>query len=428
MWFRYRTLTLFAGLIFGQVLLLAYQIRRPDAGGVRLLRLWGVTAVVPLEDLSHSLVSDIRSSWKDYFALRHVKEENRDLLQQVQNLRLANMQLQEAAGEAGRFRQLLNFQPSVGFGTRAAEVIGGGASADAQVIYINRGAGQGIARNMPVITPNGVVGKISQVLSSTAQVLLITDPESGVGALLADNRIHGSLRGVGPGPLQLNFVLNDEPVKVGEAVLTSGEDQIYPKGLPLGTVTAVRPGPMFQQIQVQPAAQLSRLESVLVITQTVPVPPVSSIEPTHLTAAEQREQALPRVPVTADHSGIPLPAADFIAAQHRAALAARLSASPTTGTAVSAKPMASQPPTSGAPVRLITKKSTAAALVTSPPAKPPAKRAAMHAPGLGPAAAVSGLGSSRLRPAASTAAAPPRRHVSARRPVVTPSTVPPPPG
>ena len=375
MWLRYRTLTLFAGLVFGQVLLLAYQIRRPDAGGVRLLRLWGVTAVVPLEDLSHSLVGGVRERWRDYFELRHVKEENRALEQQLLSLRLQNQALQEAANETARLRRLVDFRSSVGLKTEAAEVIGGGASADAQVVYINRGARQGLTRNMPVITPGGVVGKVSQVLSSTAQVLLITDPESGVGALLADSRIHGSLRGSGPGPLQLSFVLNDEPVKVGEQVETSGDDQIYPKGLPLGIVTSVHPGATFQQILVQPAAPLSRLESVLVVTQVVTAAPESAAEPPHLTAAEQRELALPRVPVI-NPSGVPLPAADFIAAQRRAAQAAdaslhpgaSLGASATSAAAASAAHEVRQPPT-GVKSRKVT-------LPTAPAGSPTLAKAA----------------------------------------------------
>ena len=118
---------------------------------------------------------------------------------------------------------------------------------------------------MPVITPDGIVGKVHRVFWGSARVLVITDPDSGVGALLEKSRVHGVLQGSGGFFCQLAYVVNDERVEVGEHVLTSGEDLIYPKGLPIGVVTSVRPGPVFRQIRIRPSARLNRLEEVLVI-------------------------------------------------------------------------------------------------------------------------------------------------------------------
>jgi rod shape-determining protein MreC len=118
---------------------------------------------------------------------------------------------------------------------------------------------------MGVITPEGVVGKVLEVYSSTALVLLITDKDGGVGSLLAGTRTQGVARGQGEPMLSLGFVNNDENVTVGEQVLTSGIDRIFPKDLPVGTVVAVRGGNPFKVIDVRPAARLDRLEEVFVL-------------------------------------------------------------------------------------------------------------------------------------------------------------------
>jgi rod shape-determining protein MreC len=175
-------------------------------------------------------------------------------------------------------------------------VVGSGPSAESQIVYINRGADDGIAQNMPVITPDGVVGKITAVFKGTAQVLLITDPDSGVGALVESTRVHGSLRGSRPALCELKFVVNEDDVPAGTPVVTSGEDQIYPKGLPLGVVTLSERGEMFRHIEVRPSAALSRLEEVLVVTRVVQRAPTAPETSPMLTAAQMREQHLPSVP------------------------------------------------------------------------------------------------------------------------------------
>jgi rod shape-determining protein MreC len=120
---------------------------------------------------------------------------------------------------------------------------------------------------MGVITPDGVVGKILAVYPDVSQVLVLGDKESGVGALLADTRTQGPVKGTGEPQLTLDYISNDEKVSVGEAIVTSGEDRIFPKDLPVGTVveaTPERKSP-FMRIRVKPAAHLDRLEEVLVL-------------------------------------------------------------------------------------------------------------------------------------------------------------------
>ena len=121
---------------------------------------------------------------------------------------------------------------------------------------------------MPIITSDGVVGKVSQVYASTAEVLLLDDQSSGVGAILETSRLQGVLRGKPSGDIVLEKIMADEQVQPGEKVLTSGGDQVFPKGLAVGTVIKVsRSADSFLTIRVRPSADLSKLEEVLVITQ-----------------------------------------------------------------------------------------------------------------------------------------------------------------
>jgi len=118
---------------------------------------------------------------------------------------------------------------------------------------------------MGVVTPDGIVGKIVEVLPNTAQVLLINDKDSGVGALFSATRTHGVVRGSGDPEPRMEYVINNEKVQSGDAIATSGEDRIFPKDFPIGTVESAKPGNPFQVIRVQPSARLDRLEEVLVL-------------------------------------------------------------------------------------------------------------------------------------------------------------------
>src|SRR5277367_3058932 len=150
---------------------------------------------------------------------------------------------------------------------------------------------------MAVITAEGVVGKVLRAFNTTSQVLLINDQTSGVGALLEKSRLQGVVRGTPLGEVVLEKVMSDETVQPGDRVLTSGGDQIFPKGLPVGTVTKVSPGPaLFLNIRVRPIADLSRLEEVLVITQQEEKEPALADGVQPMRAADILAQRLPSVP------------------------------------------------------------------------------------------------------------------------------------
>jgi rod shape-determining protein MreC len=153
----------------------------------------------------------------------------------------------------------------------SARVIGGSADSASQTIYLDRGSRDGIRQNMGVITPDGVVGKVIESYRDTSQVLLLTDKDSGVGAMLVDSRIQSPVGGTGEPLLVMKYIPNDDDVNSGERVVTSGMDRIFPRDLPVGTIAEIKPGNPFKQIRVRPAANLERLEEVFVLLTMKPL-------------------------------------------------------------------------------------------------------------------------------------------------------------
>ena len=268
---RHRSLVLLTIVVVVQVLLLALQITRESQGS--LIRVWTVSAVSPFERAGASGVSKVRGTWRHYFALSGTARENERLKQENDALKLQISQLRAKASEADRLAGLLNFRetqervPMVG-----ARVIGSSADANSAVIYLDRGQHDGIKKNMGVITPDGVVGKVIESFSGTAQVLLLTDRDSGVGAMIEETRIQSPVGGTGEPLLSMKYVSNDDEVKIGEHVVTSGMDRIFPRDLPVGTIAEVKVGaPPFKFIRVRPSAQLEKLEEVIVLLTTDPL-------------------------------------------------------------------------------------------------------------------------------------------------------------
>jgi len=262
---RRRPYVLLAVSLVFQILLLAVQVKRPD--GARLIRVWAVELLTPAERAGSWAMDLIHGGWTGYISLFRANRENQRLREQVGELTMRNSELESRAAEARRLAALFDFREAHADAPMlAARVIGGDAGAG-RAVYLNRGERDGVQPNMAVITPQGVVGKVLEVYSTTSQVLLLTDKNGGAGALLANSRTQGAARGSGGPLLQLDYVSNDQEVAVGERVLTSGMDKIFPKDLPLGVVVETRPGNPFKQIQVRPAARLDQLEEVLILLE-----------------------------------------------------------------------------------------------------------------------------------------------------------------
>jgi rod shape-determining protein MreC len=275
---RHKSLVLLSGVILLQVLLLAVQIKRDSQG--RLIRTWTVGAVSPFERAGSYVFGSFRDTWRNYFALRNTKKDNDDLRRENDALKLRVAQLEGKAAEADRFAALLHFRQSqADVPMVAARVIAGGLDSSSLTIELDRGEHDGIRKNMGVITPDGVVGKVIETYPNTSQVLLLTDEKSGVGAKLADSGAQHPVGGVGEPMLAMKYVPNDDEVNVGERVVTSGMDRIFPRDLPVGTITEVKPGNSFKQIRVKPAANLEKLEEVLVLLTLHPLKSSDSLVP-----------------------------------------------------------------------------------------------------------------------------------------------------
>jgi len=275
---RHRSLTLLAAVVLSQVLLLAVQIKSERQ--VRLIRVWAVALVTPAQRAGGWALDRLHGGWSNYIALRHTRRENQQLRSEVERLKLRNSQLESRAAETGRLAGLLGFREThAEVPMLAARVIGASADTATRAVYINRGEKDGVRKNMGVITPEGVVGKVLEVYRDTSQVLLLTDKEGGAGALLASSRTQSPVGGTGEPHLVMKYIENDEQVALGERVLTSGQDRIFPKDLPVGTVIEVKPGTPFKLIRIQPAAHLDRLEEVLVLLSRQELEPKKEPEP-----------------------------------------------------------------------------------------------------------------------------------------------------
>jgi rod shape-determining protein MreC len=295
---RYRNLTILVGVLFLQVLGLAVQVKRSgDASSTRLIRIWAVDLITPFERGLVWAQNGTSNVWHDYFFLRGVRAENRQLKEKIEQMRLEQVRLNEDATQAHRLQSLLSFKEQFIAKTVPAQVIGSSGSDLSRSIYIDKGENAGLKPDMAVITAGGIVGKVWIVYPSTSLVLMINDQSSGVGALLEKSRLQGVLRGTPDGELILERVMSDETVAAGETVLSSGGDQIFPKGLPVGTVSKVSPGrEMFLSIRVKPAADLNRIEEVLVVTEKQEREPAVAESGTRVRAADILAQRLPSVP------------------------------------------------------------------------------------------------------------------------------------
>ena len=292
---RYRNVSFLAAAIFLQILGLAVQVKRSTENQPsRLIRVWAVSAITPPEKALVRIQNGTSDLWHNYFYLRGVRQENRELREQIEQLQLDQVRLKQDADQAHRLQTLLGFKEQFIAKTLAAQVIGSSGSEQSRTVYIDKGSRDGIQLEMAVISAAGVVGRVINVFRSTSQVLLINDQQSGVGTILEQSRLQGVLKGKSSGELVIDKIMADEEVKPGDRVLTSGGDQIFPKGLLIGTVDRIDKGPEFLQVSVKPTAALNRLEEVLVIVKKEEHEPVSTATGTR--ASDILAERLPSVP------------------------------------------------------------------------------------------------------------------------------------
>jgi rod shape-determining protein MreC len=202
-----------------------------------------------------------------YVDLRHVREENRQLREELAKFKKVNNEYLEAVATNVRLANLLKLKESLPSPTLTTQIVGRDHSMWFKTVIIDRGSSDGIQAGMPVVTIEGIVGQIINVSPHFAKVLLANDPTSAIDVLIQKSRIHGIIKGKGTEGYQLHYILKNSDVEQGYAIVTSGLDGVFPKGLPVGTVSSVARNKrgMFQKIKIKPAVDFSELEYLIII-------------------------------------------------------------------------------------------------------------------------------------------------------------------
>ncbi len=264
---RYRNITVLLLVIAAQLILLAVQVK--DNRDIRFIRIWTVTAVTPFARVVEWLRGGSTGFLHNYILLRDADAENRRLREEVGRLKMDNIFLRNEVSQADRARALQLFQSHTQSKTLAASIIGAGAASGSKVVYVDRGSVEGVQRGMAVVTPDGIVGKVIAAYPTASEVLLVSDPDFAAGVISQKNQTRGTLKGEGNGPCKVDYVPIEEKVEVGEWFYTSGDDRIFPRGFPVGVVTAVHEGQPFKEILVEPSGVQHGLEDVLIILSGV---------------------------------------------------------------------------------------------------------------------------------------------------------------
>ena len=269
---RRRRLILFLLLSVLALGVLTQQLRTADRRGIGWIGTAAEAGLAPLV-AGLSRVSDaVAQSWSFLHEIGTLRSENARLADEAARLREENARLRPAAQENARLRALLAFKEQQPFRTVAARVIGRDPSHWFSTILVDRGASEGVVRNDPVVTSDGLVGHVIETAGSWARVLLVLDPRSAVGVLADRSREAGVAEGQGRSVLRVKYLSRDADIQPGDQVVTSGLGQIYPRGLPVGAVVGVSRtgGDLFQEATLRPAADLDHLEDLLIIIRGAP--------------------------------------------------------------------------------------------------------------------------------------------------------------
>ncbi len=272
-----RARSLLVAVVLGHVLLISAQVATP--AGPSLLRTTVVAVVTEVQEASWRAAGALHAIWNGYAALRGVREENARLVRENTDLRVQLQQARANAAGADDMRALLGLRPHLPWKTTGADVVAGSLSPDYLLITIDKGFGDGIARDMPVINAAGVLGRVALPAGNTAAVQLIIDRSAATAVRIDRTRTEGIALGSGDGTLRLEYLSATAEIAEGDTVVTAGIDGIYPPGLDVGRIEKVeRAGPAYRRVVIRPFADFSRLETVLVLVAPSPVwaPPLAA--------------------------------------------------------------------------------------------------------------------------------------------------------
>ncbi len=265
-----RRLLVWSLLCIIALVILTAQMRSPDGRRIGWLGTALEAVLAPPAVALAKVSGAFAGAWGFISEIGTLRTENQRLSAEVARLREENARLRPDAQENGRLRALLGFKQQLPYRSLAARIVGRDPSQWFSTVLVDRGASEGVARDDPVITSDGIVGHVIETTGSWARVLLVADPRSAVSVVLDRSREAGVAVGQGQSNLKVTYLSRDADVRAGDLVLTSGLGPIYPKGLPVGSVVSISRMTMFQEAVVRPASDLGHLEDVLIVLRGGP--------------------------------------------------------------------------------------------------------------------------------------------------------------
>ena len=225
----------------------------------------------PAQYVLNSVVKGTVYFWENYIHLKDIKKENDILNKENAELRYRLQSSLETEAENLRLRNILQLKEKIDLSTIPAEVVSRDAMDVFKTVRINKGSSQGIKVSMPVISYDGVVGQIMRVFAEYSDVLLITDPNSTVDAVVEETRSRGVIEGTGVDICRLKYMNRLDDVRVGNRIMTSGMEQRFPKGILIGLVTDIQKKNYgtTQKVIVEPSVDFNNIEEVLVVTTSL---------------------------------------------------------------------------------------------------------------------------------------------------------------
>lgn len=267
-------------LILLSIVVITLHYKEGEEGFLHRTQGFATNLIFPLQSGVSRVVNSFRHGWGYIFELGRLREENQQLKGEVAELRGELISLREMERENRRLRKLVGFKEKLEYRTIPAHVIGKSPTEWQATIILDGGSADGIAKDMPVVIEEGLVGRVIEVASHAAQVQLVTDRKSGVAAQILRTGETGVIEGQIGGELGLQFISKDSSVRKGDIIITSGLGGVFPKGIPIGRVVEVkgRAHDLYKGIKVKSAVDFSKLEEVLIITDFPLTPPFASSE------------------------------------------------------------------------------------------------------------------------------------------------------
>lgn len=262
---KYQGIAIAFVFVVASLVLLSYHLKRP--GQVGFFKKVLMEAASPVERGIHATFQGVRDVWSRYLFLVGLENENRNLRKRIAELQNEINSYREMYYEVGRLKKLLSLEETIIYSAVAARVVGHERSSLFKTIIIDKGTDEGLSASLPVVTDQGVVGRVIEPSWNVSRVLLVTDYNSNIDAIVQGSRAQGIMQGGGQQFARLKYVQRTDEVKVGDTVVTSGLGGVFPKGLVLGTVVVAEKGEkgLFQNVEVKPAVDFTKLEEVLVL-------------------------------------------------------------------------------------------------------------------------------------------------------------------